>query len=195
MLHARRIADPIAREAFEDATDRINLFAEIHQGLYRMGRDTVQLDAVVAKLVTQLVAAHRPVGIACRVEVAPEFAWGPDKAVPIVMVVHELECNALEHGFGEDETGTISVTLGCTAAKLVRLSVADDGRGLPPYVDPAHADSLGLSIVRAFARQFNATFGLHPGENGRGTVGVFVFDDRPMRLQGQRSSGPTEAAA
>ena len=90
-----------------------------------------------------------------------------------------LACNVLQHGFGEDETGTIAVSLGRTATGLVRLLVADDGRGLPPGGDPAHGDTLGLSIVRAFARQLNATFGLHPAPDGRGTVGEFLFDDRP----------------
>jgi two-component system, sensor histidine kinase PdtaS len=195
MLHARRIADPVAQEAFETATERVNLFAEVHQELYRTGRDKVHLDTVLPRLVTQLVAAHRPVGIACRVDVAPEFVWGPDKAVPIAMVVHELVCNALEHGFGEDETGTITVSLGRTATGLVRLLVADDGRGLPPGGDPAHGDTLGLSIVRAFARQLNATFGLHPAPDGRGTIGEFLFDDRPGKPHGQRGAKPKEAAA
>jgi two-component system, sensor histidine kinase PdtaS len=195
MLHARRIVDPVAQEAFESATERVNLFAEVHQELYRTGRDKVHLDAVLPRLVTQLVAARRPVGVACRVEVAPEFVWGPDKAVPIAMVVHELVCNALEHGFGEDDTGTIAVTLGRTDTGLVRLTVADDGRGLPPGADAAHGDSLGLSIVRAFARQLNAMFALRPAPDGRGTVGEFLFDDRPGRPHGQRRANPTEAAA
>jgi two-component system, sensor histidine kinase PdtaS len=195
MLHARRIGDPVAQEAFENATERVNLFAEVHQELYRTGRDKVHLDAVLPRLVTQLVAAHRPVGIACRVDVAPEFVWGPDKAVPIAMVVHELVCNALEHGFGDDETGTIAVALGRTDTGLVRLTVADDGRGLPPGSDAAHVHSLGLSIIRAFARQLNATFGLHPAPDGRGTVGEFLFDDRPGRPHGQRRADPKKAAA
>ena len=181
LLHSRRIAEPTAKAAFENARARVNLFAEVHQSLYRTGSETVDLDAVLRKLAQHLVGAHRPVGIACRIEVDPTFQWRPEKAVPVIMVAHELVCNAIEHGFGDDGTGTITVLLGRTPVGLVRLVVADDGSGLPPGVDPEHGDSLGLSIVRAFARQLNGTFGLHPGENGRGTVAELVFDDEPRR--------------
>jgi two-component system, sensor histidine kinase PdtaS len=189
MLHARRLSDPAAKDAFANATERVNLFAEVHQSLYRSGDGKVPLHEMLQKVATHLVTAHRPVGVACRVEVEPEFVWGPERAVPIVMVVHELVCNAIEHGFGEDRMGTISVSLQRTQAGLVRLTVADDGSGLPPGVDAANSDSLGLSIIRAFARQLNASFGLYAGEGGRGTVGELVFDD------GGRASKPAADAA
>ena len=126
------------------------MFADVHQSLYRTGGETVDLDAVLSKLVAHLVSAHRPVGIACRAEVDPTFKWRPEKAVPVIMA-HELVCNALEHGFGDEGTGTIALSLNRTPAELVRLTVADDGSGLQPGVDPEHINSLGLSIVRAFA--------------------------------------------
>lgn len=195
LLHARRIADPVAKDAFANATARVNLFAEVHQSLYRSGDNKVELEAVLQRLVTHLVTAHRPVGVACAVDVEPQFVWGPEKAVPVVMVVHELVCNAIEHGFGDDGTGTIAVDFHRTATGLVRLKVVDDGRGLPPGVDAANSDSLGLSIVRAFARQLNASFGLYAGDNGRGTVGELVFDDGSRARGRGDDSGSTRQAA
>lgn len=195
MLHARRIDDPVAHEAFSQAAARVSLFAEVHRSLYRADDDRVALDEVLARLATRLVAAHRPVGVACRVAVAPGFLWPPDRAVPLVMVVHELVCNAIEHGFGDDGTGSITVALDRTAAGLVRLTVADDGRGLPPGVDPQRGDSLGLSIVRAFARQLRASFALRAGEGGRGTLAELVFDDSPTSRDGDPGRAAEEAAA
>ena len=194
MLQARRIADPAAKEAFANATQRVNLFAEVHQSLYLGGQETVPMAAMLHKVVTHLVTAHRPVGIACQVEVGPGFTYGPEKAVPLVMVVHELVCNALEHGFGDDRTGTIGVSLQRTATGLVRLVVTDDGQGLPPGVDAASGDSLGLGIVRAFARQLNGNFRLHPGEGGRGTTGELVFDDGEHTRPGMEGAAAGIAA-
>jgi two-component sensor histidine kinase len=195
MLHARRIGDPVAHEAFNQAAARVSLFAEVHRSLYRADDDRVELDDVLTRLATRLVAAHRPVGIACRVEVAPGFVWPPDRAVPLVMVVHELVCNALEHGFGDDGVGAIAVSLDRTPTGLVRLTVADDGRGLPPGVDAERADNLGLSIVRAFARQLGASFRLHAGEDGRGTVAELLFDDPPTSRDGSPGQEVKDAAA
>lgn len=179
MLHARRIDDPVAHEAFNQAAARVNLFAEVHRSLYHAEDDRVDLGEVLSRLAKRLIAAHRPVGVALRVEVMPGFLWSPDRAAPLVMVVHELVCNAIEHGFGEEGVGSITVALDRTEAGKVRLSVADDGRGLPPGIDPERSDSLGLSIVRAFARQLGASFRLRPGDGGRGAVAELLFDDAP----------------
>jgi two-component sensor histidine kinase len=187
-LHARQIIDPEARAAFDQARARIDLFAEVHQGLYRTGSDKVNLQVTLTKLVTDLVSAHRPVGIACRVVVSPALHWPPERAVPVIMVTQELVCNALEHGFGDDGIGTITVSLGPTESGLIRLMVADNGRGLPAGADPKASDSLGLSIVRAFARQLGGTFTLHPGDGGHGSVGQLVFGDE-SRLSSKKSSG------
>ena len=102
------------------------------------------------------------------------------------MVAPELVSKVIEHGFGQDGIGTITRLLGRTPDGPVRRLVADDGSGLPPGIDPQRRHSLGLSIVRAFARQLGGTFGLHPGEEGRGAVGELVFDENP------RSGAPME---
>lgn len=176
-LHARRITDPVAKAAFRNARARINLFADVHRSLYRNGGEVVELDEVLASMTQRLISAQRPVGVACRTDVDPTMVWRSDKAVPLIMVAHELVSNALEHGFGADGTGTIVLALKRAEAATVRLSVTDDGRGLPADAGGAAGNSLGLGIIRAFARQLNGTFSLRPGWNGRGTIAELVFDD------------------
>ena len=56
-----------------------------------------------------------------------------------------------------------------------RLSVADDGVGLPAGIDPEHSDSLGLKLVAALARQLGGELEL--AVEG-GTEFSIVYDPR-----------------
>ena len=72
-----------------------------------------------------------------------------DQAIPIGLIVNELVTNAVKYGFPGEEKGTIMVTLKRLPGEL-RLTVADDGKGL----DPGRADSgLGGRLVDGFAQQ------------------------------------------
>jgi len=66
------------------------------------------------------------------------------------MVLTELLQNATEHGFaGSDGDLAIVVERDDTDdGSTLRVTVSDDGKGLPPDFDPARSRSLGLSIVR-----------------------------------------------
>ena len=71
----------------------------------------------------------------------------PSQATPTAMVVNELLLNAVEHGLAGRDHGTIRIHLD-DLGDLVRITIADDGHGLPPDFDPVqHSSSLGLHIV------------------------------------------------
>ena len=62
------------------------------------------------------------------------------------MVLTEVLQNAVRHGFAGG-AGTITVTAHRPVGRL-RVTVDDDGVGLPPGFDVVGSTSLGLSIVR-----------------------------------------------
>jgi two-component sensor histidine kinase len=88
------------------------------------------------------------------------------------MVLTELLQNALEHGFGPGEQGTVEVTATRAAAPdddQLTITVRDDGRGLPDGFEPQTAGNLGLQIVRTLVvGELGGTFDMVPAE-GRGT--------------------------
>ena len=58
--------------------------------------------------------------------------------------------------------------------KMLHVSVADNGRGLPPGFDAERASRLGLQIVRALVTgELRGTIELRAGANG-GTEAVLV---------------------
>jgi two-component system, sensor histidine kinase PdtaS len=158
-LQARRMHAPEARAALEEAVRRVGSIAIVHETLSQTFDESVPFDEIADRLrlmVTEVGSGGRPV--ATRRE--GSFGMIPaDTATPLAMVVTELLQNALEHAFpevrehrpvaGEEPHGERWITL--TALRLVgrlRMTVEDNGRGLPEGFDLDTSTSLGLSIVR-----------------------------------------------
>ncbi len=77
-----------------------------------------------------------------------------DQAIPIGLVVNELVTNAVKHAYPQG-TGPVRVTLAVKAEGL-RLTVRDDGIGLPPGFDVSMRQrSLGLKIIASLIRQLD----------------------------------------
>lgn len=92
------------------------------------------------------------------------------RATSLALVANELLQNALEHGMAGRTEGTVSIKLTGDKGRL-RLTVADDGRGLPENFDMNAHLGLGLEIVRtSVVEDMGGTFRLGPNPKGVGTL-------------------------
>ncbi len=80
---------------------------------------------------------------------------GVGRAIPCGLIINELITNSLKHAF-KTGGGTIRVALKSTAPGWLRLTVADDGAGLPQSLDIATTRSMGLQLVVTLAEQLAA---------------------------------------
>jgi two-component sensor histidine kinase len=103
-------------------------------------------------------SAHQR-GIAVDVEAEP-LEVGLDVAVPLGLLLNELVTNSFKHGFPGDRRGRVLVQLARVDDENVRLTVSDDGVGLPPGMDRTSRRSLGLKLVSALTDQLRARFTL-----------------------------------
>ena len=102
-----------------------------------------------------------------------------ETATALAMVLTELMQNAVEHGYPASGPGpgTVSVSAERLAGRL-RVTVDDDGVGLPPGFDPDVSVNLGLSIVRTLVEselggllELRAGPGARSARGGRRTAG------------------------
>jgi two-component system, sensor histidine kinase PdtaS len=106
-------------------------------------------------------------------------------ATPLSMVLTEVLQNALEHGFGQGEQGTVEVGAVRTPGKgkqpgRLLVTVQDDGRGLPEDFDPKHTGNLGLQIVRTLVEgELGGEFDMVPAPSG----GTRVVFDLPVSVE------------
>jgi two-component sensor histidine kinase len=150
-LQARRIGSDEARSALEEAVRRVGSIAIVHETLSQEVLDEVAFDEIADRLgamVTDVGAG--PDGALDGPVVHRKGSFGTlpnETATAMAMVLTELLQNAVEHGYPEGTTGAITIEPERLAGRL-RVTVDDDGVGLPAGFDPDTTLNLGLSIVR-----------------------------------------------
>jgi two-component system, sensor histidine kinase PdtaS len=147
-IQARRSTSEEASRALAEAVERVGSMAVVHEMLSASTDETVDF-AEVARTVVDLVRQGLA-GSAGTVRVSVEGTTGQVPAAvatSLALVTAELVHNAIEHGYGPGEPGGVSVTMKQLPGEL-RLSVHDDGSGLPDGFEVSDSAHLGLAIVR-----------------------------------------------
>lgn len=181
-LQAERLADPQVRMALKESKTRIKSIALVHETLYHSaGLARLDFKAYVQGLVAQLFRAQLSKGRSVRFDLRmADVTLDLPAAVPCGLIINELVTNALKHAFPEDQPtpeNEIVLTWEDLGAHW-RLTVADNGPGLPAGLDWTHAPSLGLRLVQLLTQQLKGTARLEPG---RGCRFVIEFPKPPIR--------------
>ena len=170
-LQARRVESPAARTALEESVRRVASIAMVHETLAVSLDEWVDFDGIVDRLLGSLGDVA---GAGTRVRLRREGSFGvlpADVATPLVMVLTETVQNAVEHGFEDSGTGTVTVSARRTHRRM-EVVVADDGIGLPPGFSLEGSDRLGLQIVRTLVQaELAGTIKVRP-RTGGGTEAV-----------------------
>jgi PAS domain S-box-containing protein len=179
-LQSAYIHDPLTLVQFRESQDRISSMALIHEMLYQSETlATVDLADYVQSLARILLHTYTAqANVKLDVDVTP-VAVSIDTAVPVGLMLNELITNALKYAFPTG-SGRLLVALGRQPDGLITLLVQDDGIGLKPDFELAQADTLGLRLVRMFAKQLRAEV------NMRSAPGHTAFDIRFKETAPQR---------
>lgn len=169
-------AEPATLAALEQSQHRVQAMALLHQHLYQADRvGWVPLPAYVQELAAHLLDAFDAAGrVRLHLDLAP-LALPVATATPLGLALNELLINTLKHAFGPGQAGTLTLTGQLPTPDTYLLSLADDGRGLPPDFDPSHTHTLGLTLVAGLSRQLDGEFTLLPNPAGRGTIAHLRF--------------------
>jgi two-component sensor histidine kinase len=146
-LQARRMDNPDARSALEEAVRRVGSIAIVHETLSQAVEEHVRFDEVADRL-GRMVTDVSMAGEKVRVERTGSFGVLPaETATPLAMVLTEVLQNAVEHGYAAGDPGRIRLDAQHLVGRL-HVVVEDDGHGLPDGFDLDTSTNLGLSIVR-----------------------------------------------
>lgn len=168
-LQKRRVIDPDAQKALEDAALRVGMIGRISRALHDPERGGLGVGAFIEQVGRDIVETAGAHDVRLIVHAEPDAELSDDSGVPIALIVAETISNALEHGFQSRGAGEIRIDVRRVGESELLLTIADDGVGIAPGFDSATSSSLGLKIANTLARQLKGSFALRPGQHG-GTV-------------------------
>ncbi|MCU0848883.1 MAG: PAS domain S-box protein [Spirochaetes bacterium] len=156
-----------------DSKNRIRAMALIHEKLYRSA-DLSMIDFAnylesIAKELNS-VYSGRDRGIELKFDLE-KVSLGIDQAIPCGLIVNELITNSFKHAFTARGLKEMQILL-CLSEKrgMVKVSVGDNGIGMPGGLLKGSSGTLGLALVNLLTEQLNAKISLH----GRSKRGVAV---------------------
>jgi len=155
-------------QALQDCQTRVRSMALIHERLYRSPH-LAHLDVAdyVRELTGHLLGLYAEEADKVIMDLhIDEVSLGMDEAIPCGIIINELVTNALKHAFNGRESGRIEVSLGKEPAGGFRLSVHDDGVGLPADFKIDNASSLGLKLVHLLVLQLDGSLEIDSKEAG-----------------------------
>jgi len=145
------------RESHEELTksrQRIRAMALVHETLYRSGHlSAIDAGAYLSVIAQSLVAAYSVPGKTITFETdLPTLSITPDQAISCGLLVNELLTNCLRHAFEGRDKGRVKLTL-AREEHLIRVTVEDDGTGLPEELGEARG--LGIQLARSLVDQLS----------------------------------------
>ncbi|MGB7294254.1 MAG: PAS domain S-box protein [Candidatus Aminicenantales bacterium] len=149
-MRAMRTDDQKMAELCRDAQAEIQTMSLIHTHIYQSGRfSQIAMDDYLQDLVRYLSQVY----FEKRDRLTPiieqtDICLSVGQAVPLAIILNEAISNTYKHAFKEEQRGNLVISLKRTGPGMIRLSVKDDGIGLPPELDFYRADTLGLKLIR-----------------------------------------------
>lgn len=170
-MASMRVADSRSVDLIDDVRSKIYTMAIIHNFLYRSERfDRVDMYSCILEIMTYLSRLYNSPGIRVSVDEFSLFLT-IEKAIPFALVINEIVSNAYKYAFAGMEDGEITVRVRVSAEGGIRMTIRDNGVGIPDGVHIDNTDSMGFKVIRNLVRdQLRGTLTV---ERERGT-GVII---------------------
>jgi two-component sensor histidine kinase len=182
-LQLSQIKDETAIALFKESQNRVYSMALIHEKLYQSeSLAKIDFHEYIRSLANYLFVSYGAAGRAIRSRIqVQDVSLDVDTTIPCALIINELVSNSLKHAFPatrrSDEACEILIGLGLEAGDMYRLTVSDNGVGLPEGFDMQSSGSLGLKLVAALAKQLGGDIRV---SGGSGTEFTISFASKKM---------------
>jgi len=161
-LQSRRVTDPIASSALDEAVRRVASIALVHETLSNQSSEFVEFDLVLEQIIKNALELNpRSIGYK---KIGEFGSFDSKTATALSLVITELIHNALEHGLSE--TGDqLTVSISKNGNQYL-VSVCDNGPGLPEEFNIEKSANLGLQIANTLTKnELNGSLNLVRDKN------------------------------
>ncbi len=172
LLQAGTLKDSVAVNALEVAANRVKSMQHLYDKLYRAVASTeLSVQDYLPALIDEIVKNFpnvKNITIDKRID---DFTLSSKILQPLGIIINELMSNIMKYAFTGKDSGHILIEAEETGP-LVKLTLADDGNGLPESVTFENSTGFGLVLVKGLAQQIGGTIRI---ERVNGTRFVLEF--------------------
>jgi len=169
MLNLQAGDDPEVAQRLNEASTRVMAIARAHDRLYRSPYiEKIELAGYLSEVCRDLQELTPSCDI--RFEGAEPIFLTTDRAISVAVIVTELIINAAKHAYPECGRGEVWVCIDRGGPDVARVSVRDEGTGVPADFETRRHSGLGMRLARALARQTEATFRIERPARGAAFV-------------------------
>jgi PAS domain S-box-containing protein len=172
-IEARKFYNKVDTGPFDRLEGRIRSIQIIYKLLSDFSQsDEIDLGIYLSEIASSVMHSHAVEGIRLDLKV-DSYPVSVNVALPTGLVANELLTNALKHAFVGRDGGVITLH-SLSDAKGCRVTIADDGVGLPKGIEWPKRGKLGELIVRSLRQNAKADLQVD-SMPGKGTKVTIVF--------------------
>ncbi|MEJ1241878.1 histidine kinase dimerization/phosphoacceptor domain -containing protein [Chryseolinea sp. T2] len=152
------LSDEGALQAIRESQERMYAISLIHQKLYS-AEDTSFIN--VREYIHDLVKQFKS-GLAGQTSItfdieADELRLDVAQAVPLGLILNEAISNSIKYAFPNRARGRVKISVTRTEDGLHKLSITDDGVGLPLSQNNNDHESFGIRLMQGLSRQLGGS--------------------------------------
>jgi PAS domain S-box-containing protein len=177
-LEAEKCDDAKSKQAFSEVMARVDSIAAIYDRLVKSeDASSVELGPYVEDLARSLFASYNldPARIALKVK-SGDARLDTRRSVPFALILNELVSNALKYAYPGEARGEVRIELEAEGEEL-KLTVSDDGVGIPEEYLSVDTSSTGMMLVRMLTEQLKGWLRIDAAKGTRISVSFSARSD------------------
>jgi two-component system, sensor histidine kinase PdtaS len=148
-----------AIQAIHESQHRVQAMSLVHQKLYQSDNlSAISMVDYIYELVDYLKDSfdvHRDIQFTLHIE---PIELSVSHCIPLGLVLNEAITNAIKYAFPDRRHGMITVSFKRAGKNQLRLTVIDNGVGLPKGFDMHHPTSMGMKLMAGLSEDIDAKF-------------------------------------
>ncbi len=176
-LQSSFIKDEQIKMLFRYSQYRINSMGIVHEMLYKSD-DLNRIDyaAYIKELIDTLILSMKGNNSKVKLVIEVENIFlNIDTSIPLGLLINEIITNSLKYGFTDTHEGTITVKMVKLSTYIYKLSIGDNGSGIPSNINFRNTKSLGLKLIHKLALQLRGN--IEKDNSKKGTNYIVTFQE------------------
>jgi two-component sensor histidine kinase/ligand-binding sensor domain-containing protein len=174
-LQSHYVKDEEALWALDESQNRVMSMAMIHERMYKTENlANINIRDYISDLCRDIVRTYDlSDSVKLNLDIQVE-KLNLDTLTPLGLIINEISSNAMKYAFPDGMTGSFTVSLVRLEGNRFKLSIGDDGIGIPLDLTDSEHDSLGTTLMESLSEQLN---GKLERVEGKGTMYQLIFEE------------------